>query len=407
MFFHSFLQYAPGHTAKIKIFVLICLYGLFYNNSQAQRIGIEYNEGIIDTMLVRFSLSPVYLCQGKCYQFYYLEQPYRSPDVIYYEDSVRWYFEAIAASPTDFIYERNPLVCFPDLSGPDTITLQQYRYSHLSRRSVWSGEGHRHVYVIKCPPEARFDADKRVVCTGETVNYRDVSQLVPDRWIWTFEGGNPANWDGVDPPPVTYAQAGFYTTTLVVSNSAGQDSIAQVSYIEVVDAPKVISDRSLQIRQAYGDWVSLQSCATGDQYNWVPDDGLSCSDCPNPQLLVGHTTHYQVHVSLDEGECTEVCDIHLLIDPVDERVYFPTAFSPNKDGINDEFLGHNYNTVIQELAIFDRWGNQVFFTKDNQPWDGNHNGQELQPGTYIYYAIIDKLYSQETIIVHGEVILLR
>jgi gliding motility-associated-like protein len=407
MLSHSFLQYARRHTAKVKLFLCFCLICLYLTDSMAQRMGIEYVDGTIDTLNVRFSNQKLYLCQGKCYQFYYLDLPYRIPGDIYNEDSVRWYFEAIATSYDDYIYERDPIVCFSELSGPDTITLQQYRYDGVGRSWRWSGEGHRGVYVIKCPPEARFDADKRVVCTGEAVKYSDSSQLVPDRWIWTFEGGNPASWDGANPPPVTYSQAGFYTTTLVVSNSAGQDSIAQVSYIEVVDAPMPISDNSIQIRHTFGEWVPIQSCATGDRYKWVPDDGLSCSDCPNPMLLIGHNTHYQVHVSLDEGECTEVCDIHLLVDPVDERVYFPTAFSPNRDGINDEFIGHTYHTAIQELAIFDRWGNQVFFTKDNQPWDGTFNGQELQPGTYIYYAIIDKLYSKVTIVTHGEVILLR
>ena len=63
-----------------------------------------------------------------------------------------------------------------------------------------------------------------------------------------------------------------------------------------------------------------------------------------------------------------------------------TGFSPNNDGINDNFviLGiENYPN--NELQIFSRWGMKVFGQKDYQnDWNGRWNGNNLPDGTYFY-----------------------
>lgn len=67
-------------------------------------------------------------------------------------------------------------------------------------------------------------------------------------------------------------------------------------------------------------------------------------------------------------------------------VYIPTAFTPNADGKNDIFkpivagkLTHYFFTV------YDRWGKQVFKTKDvSLGWNGNASGLQQPAGTYIW-----------------------
>ncbi|PIF00824.1 MAG: hypothetical protein CR994_04015 [Maribacter sp.] len=63
-------------------------------------------------------------------------------------------------------------------------------------------------------------------------------------------------------------------------------------------------------------------------------------------------------------------------------------FSPNGDGTND-FLYINCITNPEyagnSLEIYDRYGNQVFATKDyDNTWDGTYNNKELPKGTYFY-----------------------
>lgn len=97
------------------------------------------------------------------------------------------------------------------------------------------------------------------------------------------------------------------------------------------------------------------------------------------------------------------------------RVYFPNAFSPNGDGINDYF-GVFADGAVQEirlLEIYDRYGQLVFRRKAYSPnsiaegWNGSSSSaQELPAGTYIYWAEI--VFIDERVeLFRGEVSLLR
>ncbi len=67
--------------------------------------------------------------------------------------------------------------------------------------------------------------------------------------------------------------------------------------------------------------------------------------------------------------------------------FIPTAFSPQGDGVNDEFKVY-YDTVscsIEsiKISVFDRWGCLLIETMENK-WDGYFNGKKLNQGIYVY-----------------------
>jgi gliding motility-associated-like protein len=64
----------------------------------------------------------------------------------------------------------------------------------------------------------------------------------------------------------------------------------------------------------------------------------------------------------------------------------PNAFTPNGDGINDEFFILASATFrLKELMIFDRWGNRIFSSKSvNEKWRGTFNGKPSPPGAYVF-----------------------
>lgn len=73
-----------------------------------------------------------------------------------------------------------------------------------------------------------------------------------------------------------------------------------------------------------------------------------------------------------------------------EYVYFgPNAFSPNGDGINDQWRPWN-NVVELEtylLQVFDRWGLELFRSTDPfEYWDGTAQGKRVPLGVYVYHA---------------------
>jgi gliding motility-associated-like protein len=73
-------------------------------------------------------------------------------------------------------------------------------------------------------------------------------------------------------------------------------------------------------------------------------------------------------------------------------VNIPTAFSPNGDGINDEFIPFNNSSCLQSynMQIFNRWGQKIFERIDpNKPWKGKSDATGKDVPTDVYFYIIN------------------
>jgi gliding motility-associated-like protein len=65
----------------------------------------------------------------------------------------------------------------------------------------------------------------------------------------------------------------------------------------------------------------------------------------------------------------------------------PTAFSPNKDTINDFYLAKGIYIANFHLKIFNRWGELVFETYNiDEAWDGSFKGKPCTPDIYLFQA---------------------
>jgi gliding motility-associated-like protein len=59
-------------------------------------------------------------------------------------------------------------------------------------------------------------------------------------------------------------------------------------------------------------------------------------------------------------------------------LYIPSAFTPNGDGVNDIFFAKGDGIRKFSLAIYDRWGEVVFYSDDiNKGWDGTFKGEKI------------------------------
>jgi len=70
-------------------------------------------------------------------------------------------------------------------------------------------------------------------------------------------------------------------------------------------------------------------------------------------------------------------------------LFVPNVFSPNGDGINDEFrvyAANDIDVLFFELNIFDRWGNHLkSFSGTDDFWDGKLDDEMMNPGVFVYY----------------------
>ncbi|GAB4034720.1 hypothetical protein GCM10028809_41120 [Spirosoma gilvum] len=86
----------------------------------------------------------------------------------------------------------------------------------------------------------------------------------------------------------------------------------------------------------------------------------------------------------------------LTILPTYQEIFIPQGFSPNGDGINDQFVIRGVNGLTVSLEVYNRWGNLVYKNEDyKNDWDGKPNtgilinsadSNGLPDGTY-YYVI--------------------
>jgi len=116
---------------------------------------------------------------------------------------------------------------------------------------------------------------------------------------------------------------------------------------------------------------------------------------------------YTVAVEDDNG-CITMKSIYV---HVRYRINAPTAFSPNNDGMNDEFTFMSFGTNLKsfEINIFNRWGQEVFTSRDGDfSWNGSlfNSGELLPTGVYTWQARVE-FTDEAKILEVGNVTLLR
>lgn len=124
--------------------------------------------------------------------------------------------------------------------------------------------------------------------------------------------------------------------------------------------------------------------------SWSPSDGLSCTDCLTPTVLIYENyITYEAQITYSSGVGVSQCftDASAIV-RVDNnlRFFIPDAFTPNGDGVNDDFrvYGEGFKTV--NLLVFNRWGEKLFESFNQfQGWDATYKGELVDPGVYTYF----------------------
>jgi Zn-dependent metalloprotease len=95
-------------------------------------------------------------------------------------------------------------------------------------------------------PLSLFSADYSVIRPGETVNFTDLSENIPDSWEWFLPGAD-INHTFDQHPQVVYDSAGSFDVTLITINSFGSDTLIFTDYISVVNEFNICSDDSSNV----------------------------------------------------------------------------------------------------------------------------------------------------------------
>ena len=181
----------------------------------------------------------------------------------------------------------------------------------------------------------------------------------------------PYNWDGI-----AFNNPG--DQTLYLTTHANCDSI-RTYFLAVNDTPNVIIN--------IGDTSICQDSSIilygigAENYIWNNNivDSVYFTPTINGQYIV---------YGEDTNNCIGSSSINISIDTCyiePFKINIPNIFTPNNDGENDEFYISGTSFEFENITILNRWGEVLYQTNVNIPWDGRLNsGLEAPDGNYYY-----------------------
>lgn len=132
--------------------------------------------------------------------------------------------------------------------------------------------------------------------------------------------------------------------------------------------------------------VDVSGGSGGFTYNWSNPLYLDCPTCEDPIASPDKSTVFTVE-AIDNRGCNQFYSIST---EVDCNIFVPNAFTPNLDELNPVFNVHVTNVRGFEMSIYDRWGEEIFYSTDKDyGWDGNlTSGIKAPVGVYVYSIFI-------------------
>ncbi len=245
------------------------------------------------------------------------------------------------------------------------------------------------------------------LCLGDSYQafVKGIGNAPSETFLWIDENGGSTGLSCTTcfNPIITPPSAGSHTYYAIRTDSYGCSDTAKTTVLVYPNPPiSIINGDSVTIR--YQEQVNL--IATGGLvYNWTPAWSSSNPNDSSTIVSPAESTLYYVY-SINDLGCRSSDSIYVNIDYRD-KLFIPTAFSPNGDGVNDLFKVVNLTFQnIQEFRVMNRWGQEVFSASDNRGWNGKYKGKDQDIATY-YYLIKVAFPDGPTKTYKGDVILVR
>jgi gliding motility-associated-like protein len=234
----------------------------------------------------------------------------------------------------------------------------------------------------------KIDASNTEGCAPTKISFKNLTVPFDTAYKIKWELGDGTTSTLLNPTHI-YTREGTYPVKLTVANAIGCQ-ISQIlrGGISIHPKPKADFDftpKAVNIRQNFVRFTDLSS---SDVTNWswtLGSQGYSNLKSPtytfkdtgfvNLQLIVANTF-----------SCADTATKSIYVEPF-ISYFLPTSFTPNYDGLNDEFAGAGYYESMKDFTITltNRWGEVVFQSKNPAfSWNGkvNNVGRDVQEGVY-------------------------
>jgi gliding motility-associated-like protein len=200
----------------------------------------------------------------------------------------------------------------------------------------------------------------------------------------------------------TYLWSTGSTNPEITVSTSGTYWLRVIGCDTVIDTIKIHFTKGLSINYNIkplvvdlGQSITFANNTTAYQnYYWECGDGNQYTQNHFDHIYQNYGIYYPVIHITDSFNCqysdTSKVEVRFA------TIYIPNSFTPNGDGINELFEIKGEAIKTYTLYIYNRWG-ELVYTAQNHGWDGSHNGNQCQPGTYNYKAEITDIFGRNSV----------
>ena len=246
-------------------------------------------------------------------------------------------------------------------------------------------------------------------CVGEEIKVVDLTLVdggYITSWNWNLGDGTTSDKQEVTH---TYNSAGTYSLSLDVTSNLGcSTSKTYPNMISVFNKPTADFMTSTQITSIINPEVTLTD-KSFDANTWLWDFGNGeMSVEKNPTIIYSDTGVYIVSLMVTNSDgCSDKFSKEINVRP-EFTLFIPNAFTPNGDGLDDDFMAYGQGMIRYQMIVYNRWGEQVF-QSDNKEigWNGKDRFDNYLPnGIYLYHIAVTDFNSKPWVY-NGEINLMK
>ncbi|HET6989728.1 MAG TPA: PKD domain-containing protein, partial [Bacteroidia bacterium] len=212
-------------------------------------------------------------------------------------------------------------------------------------------------------------------------------------WLWDFGDGN---FSTLQNPSHIFTATGTYNVTLTVTTSNGCTlTYTNATPVDVYPSPTAgFTITNLPVTTLDPNAQFQDNSLNGVAWQWnFGDGGTSSLQNPSHTYAADTGTYDIILVVSNSYGCMDTAYGELTV--YDEfTFYIPNAFTPDGDGLNDNFSGIGRGIADYRLLVFDRWGMLIYESHDiNKPWDGTFKGKKVEEDVYVYKIDITDIFN--------------
>lgn len=232
-------------------------------------------------------------------------------------------------------------------------------------------------------------------CVGDISTFVNSSSPATGvTYLWSFGDGQTST---DEEPTVLYQAPGTFDVTLQVV--WGNCSAEATTTTTINPRPAALFLATPSYTTAIEPLINFEDVSVNAvSWEWDFGDFSAISDEQNPSHAFADTGFQVITlVTYNQFGCSDSVRDSVYIAPY-TTLYVPSAFTPDRDRINDVFYAYGKDIFWLDFRVFDRWGKQLFFTDDiTVGWDGNDSktGKEVKPGVYVYQILYEDFRGRE------------